>query len=813
MNGSGKESSSSSSGASTAVKDKEPVANYCNSSTHNKNNNLNGNDDDVISSNTTKLETETQCTSNKRDTSTAVQQQSPEESPLFQQALESLSQQAATSSPQIQRQQNASVHPISTTTTTTTASSITNRRSMNDSPPNIQNLEESYFNKSPSANNYNNTASNIKPDISTSNNIETQADANTIKTSPPPSEENITQLTNMGFNREAAIDALQHTDNSINAAADRLLNIETRTPPRKQAESIEKSSTGSLRRGDDKDKNSGKKKATFSEDTDMSKTRETRTPIPRKRDALSQSLKKKNSTSSNKSEVIDLLDDSSDSDNMEDRKMPAKKNVGKRSIEMEEESDSDSDWEEDSKMPAAKTKVKSESSSSPVARAKSTDFGKSQEDSTKLKSASSSPVARKRKAEDTNISARDKSTKLNSASFSATDEAAFEAQLAKALKDSEEEERKSKERTKEIEEGTYIPPCHILSRQEFKKVVDEVVEDLGGYEKIEGGSLIKSGNGAAEFVKGAVTGGSGLKNQTRAQYGRYSIERLWRVFDVLEGKEDIEIKEEDDDGDKVASSLEKKKRKLDVPKRLEGLEGAEIKAFLDIGHGIGIQVIQAGWSQSVPSRGVEIVKDRHLISELIREGVVERLRSDPPDSTKAELRLNDFVPAITEGDKKLLDFLLFKNKPLDTQEGLVIFVNNAEDVFGARSNDNGQGVALDYRLAQLFAQMQVGGRIVTLTDISSHCQNSNWFTRTVWKSGTGAVSWGGQNKSLDVFVLTKTKETWTCQNTKCPYLGLGEGGYSIPLLGDNGDFLDKCTFCGIGAKRCGRVRKPTRKAS
>lgn len=811
MNGSGKEESSSPDGASTAVKDKEP------NSTHNKNNNLNSDDDDVIRSNTTIQEIHTSNIQN--NASTEVQQQSPEESKLFKQALDSLSQQAATSSPQ--RQIDASVHPISTATTNTTASSITNRRSMNDSPPNIQNLEESYFNKSPTSNN-NNTASNIKPDISTSNNIETNNNGNhtTTTTSPPPSEENITQLTNMGFNREEVIDALQHTNNNINAAADRLLNIETMTPPRKQeAEPIEKSSTGSIRRGGDKDKkNSGKKKATFSEDTDMSKTRETRTPIPRKRDAtVSQSRKKKKNSTSTNPEVIDLLDDSSDSDsddNMEDRKMPAKKkNVGKRSIEMEEESDSDSDWEEDSKMPAAKTKVKSESSSSPVARAKSTDFGKSQEDSTKLKSASSSPVARKRKAEDTNISARDKSTKLNSASFSATDEAAFEAQLAKALKDSEEEERKSKERTKEIEEGTYIPPCHILSRQEFKKVVDEVVEDLGGYEKIEGGSLIKSGNGAAEFVKGAVTGGSGLKNQTRAQYGRYSIERLWRVFDVLEGKEDIEIKEEDDDGDKVASSLEKKKRKLDVPKRLEGLEGAEIKAFLDIGHGIGIQVIQAGWSQSVPSRGVEIVKDRHLISELIREGVVERLRSDPPDSTKAELRLNDFVPAITEGDKKLLDFLLFKNKPLDTQEGLVIFVNNAEDVFGARSNDNGQGVALDYRLAQLFAQMQVGGRIVTLTDISSHCQNSNWFTRTVWKSGTGAVSWGGQNKSLDVFVLTKTKETWTCQNTKCPYLGLGEGGYSIPLLGDNGDFLDKCTFCGIGAKRCGRVRKPTRKAS
>ena len=752
MDGSGKEESSSSSGsASTAVKEIEPVAN-CNS-THNKNNNnLNGSDADVIRSNTTKEEIHTSNIQN--NVSTEVRQIS-EESPLFEQALESLSQQAATSSPQSRQQSAASVHPISTTTTNTTVSSITYRRSMNDSPPNIQNLEESYFNKSPTSNN-NNTASNIKPDISTSNNIETNNNGNhtTTTTSPPPSEENITQLTNMGFNRDEVIDALQHTDNSIDAAADRLLNNVQPT----KTESVKEVS---------------------------------QSPTKRKKS----SPKKKNSTLSNKSEVIDLLDDSSDSDddNMEDRKMPAKKkNVGNRSIEMEEESDSDSDWEEDSKMPAAKkkkgdTKVKSESSSSPVARARST--------------------------EDTNIPTRDESTKLKSAeSSSAADSETFEADLAKAMKLSKEEERKSKERAKQIEEGTYTGLCHILDRQEFKRIVDEVVEVNGGYEKIEAGSLVQTGNGDSGYTRSAVTGGSGLRNQTRAQYGRYSIERLWRVFDVLEGKEDIEIKEEaDEEGEEVTtSSPKRKKQKLDAPKRLEG---GKMKAFLDIGHGIGIQVIQAGWSQSVPSRGVEIVKDRHLIAEGIYKGVLDRLRSHPPDSTLAELRLNDFVPAITEGDEELNSFLLFKDKPLDVQKGLVIFVNNAEEVFAARSNGKGNMVSLDYRLAQLFAQMEVGGRMVTLTDVSGHCQSGDWFTRKVFKSGTGAVSWGCHNKSIDVFVLIKTKETWTCQNTKCPYLGLGEGGYPIPLLDEDGDFLDKCTFCGIGAKRCGRVRKPTRKAS
>jgi len=696
MDGSGKESSSSSSGASssTAVKDKEPVANHCNS-THNKKNNLNSNDD-IISSNTTKQEIHTSNIQN--NVSTEVRQIS-EETPLFKQALESLSQQAATSSPQ--RQIDASVHPISTATTTTTASSITNRRSMNDSPPNIQNLEESYFNKSPSANN-NNTTSNIKPDISTSNNIETNIGGNTTTTttSPPPSEENITQLTNMGFNREVAIEALQHTDNSIDEAVNRLLTMEST-----KTESVKEVSQSLKKKGSPE--------------------------------------KKKGSASSNNLEVIDLLDDSSDSDSgdMEDRKMPAKKmkNVGKRSIETEE---SDSDWEEDSKMPAAKrkkkgdTKIKSESSS-PVARAKSTEDINmpARDESTKLKSAeSSSPVARAKSTTIGESKQKDDGTKFKSTPSSATDESAFEAQLAKAMKLSKEEERKSKERAKQIEEGTYTGLCHVLDRQEFKRIVDEVVEVNGGYEKIEGGSLVQTGNGDSGYTRSAVTGGSGLRNQTRAQYGRYSIERLWRIFDVLEGKEDIEIKEEAEGEEVTTSSPERKKRKLDAPERLGG---GEMKAFLDIGHGIGIQVIQAGWSQSVPSRGVEIVKDRHLIAEGIYKGVLDRLRSHPPDSTLAELRLNDFVPAITEGDEELNSFLLFKDKPLDVQKGLVIFVNNAEEVFAARSNGKGNMVSLDYRLAQLFAQMEVGGRMVTLTDVSGHCQSGDWFTRKVFKSGTG----------------------------------------------------------------------------
>lgn len=40
---------------------------------------------------------------------------------------------------------------------------------------------------------------------------------------PPPPEEAITQLTNMGFDRQAVVNALQQSDNNVEAAANRLL--------------------------------------------------------------------------------------------------------------------------------------------------------------------------------------------------------------------------------------------------------------------------------------------------------------------------------------------------------------------------------------------------------------------------------------------------------------------------------------------------------------------------------------------------------------------------------------------------------------
>ncbi|KAL7530782.1 hypothetical protein ACHAXR_003673 [Thalassiosira sp. AJA248-18] len=393
-----------------------------------------------------------------------------------------------------------------------------------------------------------------------------------------------------------------------------------------------------------------------------------------------------------------------------------------------------------------------------------------------------------------------------------------DAQMNEAIRLSLEEAEKAKQPQYRYSDSTIPQTCRTLNPFEFQDAVDSFVADNGGYGKIEGGQMIKHGN-ANDMKRSCVVEGGGL-NQSGAQYGRYSIERMWRVFDVLEGKDDINIDESDmpvKDGNSTSAATSKttENRKRERNERNSRIPGAkEIKAFVDIGHGIGIQVLQAGWSLGVPARGVEIMKNRHLIATAIQEGVLEILRNDPPDSTMVDLKLADFSWAIVPNkksgrrDEELRRFLLMQDKSELVQKGLVIFINNAEEVFAARSNLSAKGVCLDAHLANLFANMKVGGRMVTLTDVSSHLnQSSEWFRRDVFQSGTKAVSWGGENKSINVYVLTKLSDEWFCQNKRC------EARAAAPnaVVDGNGDLNELCIYCNAPAMRCSRIRKPSHK--
>ena len=403
-------------------------------------------------------------------------------------------------------------------------------------------------------------------------------------------------------------------------------------------------------------------------------------------------------------------------------------------------------------------------------------------------------------------------------------------------------------------EDADAPPCRLLSRDEFKNAIDGWMLRNGGYDAIERGMIVKHGN-ANDMRRSNIADGGGMY-QTGAEYGRYSIGGMYRVFEVLEGKADVGTPDEGRGGNGGTTSGDDGK---DDRCRLTGPAGAKITAFVDIGHGIGIQVLQAGWSHGVPARGVEIMKGRHLVAEELLRGALDDLRSDPPNWDAVRLINADFSRAVAPDasgriDDGLRRFLLFEDGSSRERRGLVIFVNNAEGVFGLRSNQNAKGQDLNSYLARLFGRMEIGGRMVTLEDITLHLtRETEWFRRDVFESGFDAVSWN-EKKSVKLYVLTKIKNHWFCRNPTCAYKNFDERGivskndgernglcehcngpmtelnehsqccrnegcpcmYNAPIrVVDERtcELIETCAYCLKEAKRWSRTRNPTAKAS
>ncbi len=75
------------------------------------------------------------------------------------------------------------------------------------------------------------------------------------------------------------------------------------------------------------------------------------------------------------------------------------------------------------------------------------------------------------------------------------------------------------------------------------------MKQMGGWDKIDNGRLVKAGN--MRIQKADMAAGGGMA-QTRAQYGRYTCEGFWRLIDVLEGRVEADLKcsdDEDEDSD------------------------------------------------------------------------------------------------------------------------------------------------------------------------------------------------------------------------------------------------------------------------
>lgn len=102
-----------------------------------------------------------------------------------------------------------------------------------------------------------------------------------------------------------------------------------------------------------------------------------------------------------------------------------------------------------------------------------------------------------------------------------------------------------------------------------------------------------------------------------------------------------------------------------------------------------------------------------LAKHIMRDGLLDWTRGDPCDINNVDLRWLDFSSAFNaDNETGLVDidtreFLLFQDQQDEVQKGLVVFVNNAEDVFGPRSNQGSDVTSLDCHLAELFANLQV----------------------------------------------------------------------------------------------------------
>jgi hypothetical protein len=144
---------------------------------------------------------------------------------------------------------------------------------------------------------------------------------------------------------------------------------------------------------------------------------------------------------------------------------------------------------------------------------------------------------------------------------------------------------------------------------------------------------------------------------------------------------------------------------------------------------------------------------------------------------KIDLRQGDFCdkafrPFITEAD--------------------VILVNNAFEIFAARSQSRTNGASLDDHIAGIFAQMKPGCRMVTLyplplglslSDANNQKkklglpknENASFFECRIENLGVTSVSW--TNKETLVYIYTRTINTvlrddpsiamFTCENVKC----------------------------------------------
>lgn len=213
--------------------------------------------------------------------------------------------------------------------------------------------------------------------------------------------------------------------------------------------------------------------------------------------------------------------------------------------------------------------------------------------------------------------------------------------------------------------------------------------------------------------------------------------------------------------------------------------------FLDLGHGDGQAVIHAVSSRKCKAQGIELDESRFMES-------LKKLNSLPlPLQRKINLYNNSFE------DKEMKEVIMSSD---------IIFVNNAEEIFGGRMN-NKNGYTLDLFIASTFSTMDKGTVMITLTQMLSlgsditetnkkrkranldpH-ENASYFTYEKMKLPLEAASWAPDKEYFaHIYKKTGLKPRRLCTNRHCKRNASFQDAVK-PSKDNHPMIIDQCMTC------------------
>jgi hypothetical protein len=319
--------------------------------------------------------------------------------------------------------------------------------------------------------------------------------------------------------------------------------------------------------------------------------------------------------------------------------------------------------------------------------------------------------------------------------------------------------RRSPRKTKEVCSTTVAP----MKPSEFESWLNNLVENqFNGWEGLERLKQVTDGNTKleAKHIDSLSSKKMAIGSISKAQYGRAKVSF--------------------------------------VSQAIKAAELQPLDTFVDIGSGIGTVVLQVAATIACASAiGIELCGGRHEIA-LELQNHFKHLMME-----RKQRRIAESVSFFSGDFREPSNFALCRGAD-------VLFVNNAESIFGMRSVVEGS-YTLDWHVARLVCGMRIGSRIVcfeALRDLD-HDFFSSCFKREEHFSEPGATSWTSTSmKRTKFFSYKKIGEIWECP--RCTFVNklLRE---SINPWGES--LQDSCAQCEgdpSGQRRAYTMRKRTR---